>query len=76
VLCGALAGLERHHVGGRNHAPLFTLPLCVDHHRDITRALHRAGVDMRQARTKVERIARAQQALAVFQWWLGEELRK
>jgi hypothetical protein len=31
---------------------------------------------MRLANTKVERIARALQALAVFEWWLGEELRK
>jgi hypothetical protein len=76
VVCGALTDLERHHVGGRNHASWFTLPLCVEHHREITRALHAAGVDMRPAETKVERIARALQALAVFLWWLGEELRK
>jgi hypothetical protein len=31
---------------------------------------------MRPARTKVERIARALQALAVFMWWLGEQLKK
>ena len=60
----------------RNHARWFTLPLCTEHHREITRALREAGVDMRPAKTRIERIARAQQGLAVFQWWLGQELLK
>jgi hypothetical protein len=76
VLCGALKGIEQHHVAGRNHVLWFTLPLCVGHHREITRRLQAAGVEMRRARTTTERIARAQQAVAVFQWWLGEELMK
>jgi hypothetical protein len=69
-----LKGIEQHHVGGRNHVRSFTVPLCTEHHREITRMLRDAGVDMRPARTKTERIARAQQALAVFQWRLGLEL--
>jgi hypothetical protein len=76
VFCGAITRIEQHHVGGRNHASWFTLPLCVEHHRDITSALYAAGVDMKPARTKVERIGRALQALAVFLWWLGQELKK
>jgi hypothetical protein len=71
-----LNGIEQHHVCGRNHVPWFTLPVCVEHHREITRRLQAAGVEMRRARTKTERIAHAQQALAVMQWLLGEELRK
>jgi hypothetical protein len=50
--------------------------LCAEHHREITRLLREAGVDMRPAKTKIHRIARALQALAVFQWRLGEELLK
>jgi hypothetical protein len=76
VLCGALDAIEQHHVGGRNHVPWFTLPMCSTHHREMTRALQQAGVEMKPATTKAERVARALQALAVFQWQLAKELIK
>ena len=75
TFCGSTERVEAHHVGGRNHAP-ETLPLCQPHHRDITRALHAAGIDMRATRDPLERIARALKALAVFLYRLAEELMK
>jgi hypothetical protein len=76
ALCGTTEAIEQHHVGGRNHAPSFTLPLCEAHHRDMTASLRASGVDMRHTPHRIERIARAWKALAVFQWQLAEELVK
>ena len=76
TFCGSTEHVEDHHVGGRNQARWFTLPLCRDHHVEITRALHGAGVDMRYTQNRIVRIARAMQALAVFLWRLAEALLK
>jgi hypothetical protein len=74
VVCGAFEGIEMHHVCGRNHVPWFTVPLCQPHHHHVTRLLREAGVDMRRARTKNERISQAFKAIAVLQFWLSQEL--
>ena len=76
TFCGSADHIEDHHIGGRNHARWFTLPLCRHHHVEITRALHGSGVDMRHTTDKIVRIARAMQALAVFLWRLAEALMK
>jgi hypothetical protein len=75
VFCGSKTDPERHHVGGRNHEPGFTLVLCRAHHVQLTRELFAAGVDMTYTDDKRERIARALQATTLFQWKLAEELR-
>ena len=74
TFCGSTDHVEDHHVGGRSHARSLTLPLCRQHHVEITRALNDSGVDMRHTTNRIVRIARAMQALAVFLWRLAEAL--
>ena len=74
VVCGVRDDVELHHVGGRHHVSWFMVPLCQKHHREVTRLLQEAGVEMRAASTNAERIGHALQAMAVMQWWLGKEL--
>jgi hypothetical protein len=76
TFCGASELIEEHHVGLRNHAPLFTLPLCQQHHREIHRLLEGSGVDMRSNTNKLHRIGWSLKALAVFLYRLAEELLK
>jgi hypothetical protein len=73
VRCGCRKDIEQHHVGGRNHAPAFTLALCRPCHVAVTKALLSAGVDMRYTANKFERITRALRAILVFVWVLLEE---
>jgi hypothetical protein len=74
TLCGSTEHLEGHHVGGRQHARWFTLPLCRVHHVEITKALSSAGVEMRHTANRIVRVGRAMQALAVFLWRLADVL--
>jgi hypothetical protein len=46
AICGSPKDIEEHHLGGRRHAPHFTLPLCRLHHDMVTIAIREAGVDM------------------------------
>ena len=54
--------------------PGFVVPVCREHHRHVTRLLREAGVDMRSAKTKNERISRAMKGMAVMLFWLAQEL--
>lgn len=71
TFCGGTDRIEKHHVGGRNHAPWFTLPLCRRHHVEITKALCASEVDMRHTTNRIVRVARAIQGLAMFLWQLA-----
>ena len=72
VLCGNGQDIELHHVGGRNHVPWFTVPLCRDHHVKLTALIHQAGIDMRYVSNEQERISTVRQAVYVFLWMLEE----
>jgi len=72
-VCGSQKHLERHHLGGRNHFPLFTITLCRCHHRELTHYITRARVDMRYTRNKIERQRRAFHAYSVFHWYMSKQ---
>lgn len=74
AFCGSTEKVEHHHVGGRKHAPWFTIPLCQEQHREMTRALANSGVQMSYSSDKIERSKQALRALAVFIWQLAEQL--
>ena len=69
-LCGSTTDVQRHHLGGRRHAPYFTLLLCARHHEAVTAALLAAGVEMRPASEREERLSRARAAALVFLWFI------
>jgi hypothetical protein len=71
--CGSRRTIEFHHVGGRQHAPHFTLPLCIPHHRKVTAALFNARIDMTYTPDRHERQRRVTQAVLVFLWQFLEE---
>jgi hypothetical protein len=73
TFCYSTDHVERHHVGGKKHAPWFTIPLCRKHHVQITSALRNAGVEMSSTPDMKERHKRAIQATLVFVWILLEE---
>ena len=70
VICMSRKNIEQHHLGGQNHSPLITVPLCGSHHLSLTIAIRRAGVDMTYTDDKAERVRRALRACAVFQWYV------
>jgi hypothetical protein len=72
-ICGSEKHLERHHLGGRNHFPFFTITLCRFHHREVTHYITWARVDMRYTRNKIERLRRAFQAYSVFHWYMTKQ---
>src|SRR5579862_3814205 len=74
VICGSPADIELHHIGGRNHAPTDTVPLCRTHHLRLTEKIRVAGVDMPYTSDKRLRLVRAQMAAIVFIWNLLEEM--
>jgi hypothetical protein len=76
TFCEVGSPIERHHVGLRNHAPDFTLPLCQSHHRELSKRIQASGIEMRHTTNRVHRIAHALKAVAVFLYQLGEELLK
>ena len=62
---------ERHHVGGRKHCSWFRLPLCIPHHRMVTRAYENADRDMmKRTSDSGKRMIRALKACVVFMWLL------
>jgi hypothetical protein len=75
AICGATKDIEEHHLGQRNHAPYFTIPLCRPHHLGVTVALAQAGVDPRHTSDVEERGRLARLAALVFLWFLDEQLR-
>ena len=74
AICGATRDIEEHHLGLRNHAPFFTIPLCRPHHQAVTIAIMQAGVDPHYTSDVEERGRRARQAALVFLWFLDEQL--
>jgi hypothetical protein len=72
-ICGSQKYLERHHLGGRNHFPYFTITLCRCHHRELTHYITWARIEMRHTRNKEERQRRALQAYSVFHWYMTKQ---
>jgi hypothetical protein len=72
-ICGSQKLLERHHLGGKNHFPYFTITLCRSHHRELTHYITWAKVDMRPTRNKIERQRRALLAYSVFHWYMTKQ---
>ena len=72
-ICGSQKHLERHHLGGRNHFPYFTITLCRSHHRELTHYIAWARVDMSYTRDMIERQRRALMAYSVFHWYMSEQ---
>jgi hypothetical protein len=73
-LCGTTQNVELHHVGGRNHVVWFLVPLCREHHLQLTVMLQRGGVDMRYTPDRAERMRRARLATYVFLWFIDAVL--
>ena len=73
AICGSTKDIEQHHLGGRNHFPYVTIPLCRWHHVRITIAIQHAGIDMSYTSDRPERVRRALQACLVFQWYVCQE---
>jgi hypothetical protein len=72
--CGSAHSVELHHIGGRNHVAWITIPLCREHHVQLTMAIQRAGIDMRYTSDKVDRLRRARRAIYVCLWFLDEAI--
>ena len=70
--CGSSSRVELHHIGGRKHVAWFTIPLCQEHHVEITTEIRRAGIDMQHTGNKEERLKRARRAIYVCLWFLDE----
>lgn len=74
TFCGSPEHVEDHHVGGRNHAPTFTQPLCQRQHATLHKALANAGVDLRRTQNKKRRHKQALRATLCFLWQLTEDM--
>ena len=66
-LCGTRKNVEHHHVGGRNHLPWYTVPLCSADHRQCHLLLKTGGVDLEYTSDPIERLCRARKAISIFQ---------
>jgi hypothetical protein len=76
AVCGSREDVEEHHLGGRQHAPHFTIPLCRKHHNAVTVALRLAGVEMRDVSDREEQLRRARLAGVVFLWFVEESIKE
>lgn len=72
AICGSTKDVEEHHLGGRNHAAYFTIPLCRVHHEAVTILIARARVSMQPTSDTAERARLARQAVYVFLWFLDD----
>ncbi len=69
AFCGSTKNVEEHHLGGRNHAAYFTIPLCETHHREVSISMQRAdGEMMRYTSDRSERLRRIVMASTVLMW--------
>lgn len=77
AICGSTKNLQEHHLGGQNHAPHFTIPLCESHHLPVTRAIEAAGADTMLATSdREERLRRARLAGLVFLWFIDQAVKE
>jgi hypothetical protein len=74
AICGSTRAVEEHHIGGRNHAAYFTIPLCRPHHTAVTIAIAQARIDSQYTSDMPERARRARQAAYIFLWFLDEAI--
>jgi hypothetical protein len=66
--------LEEHHVGGRNHDPELTVPLCLNCHAKVTERQRQCGADLRAAESACTRVASMLRSLAAFLFELAESV--
>ena len=75
AICGSIKDVQRHHLGCRNHAPYFTIPLCRKHHESVTVLIRMAEKDVeRYTSDKAERLRRARLAAYIFLVFLDEQM--
>jgi hypothetical protein len=77
AFCGSTDRVEAHHLGGREHARYYTIPLCGEHHNRVTRAIEQMGRQsgvglMQHTDDAAERVRRARLAALIFQWFVEE----
>jgi hypothetical protein len=75
IICGTRTGIERNHVGGRNHIAWFTAPFCKLHHDQFHEHLRNAGVDLRYTSNALERLNRASQAMIICQLLVNQAMK-
>jgi hypothetical protein len=69
AFCGSTKKIQEHHLGGRNHAAFFTIPLCEPHHKEVSIAIQRAYAEMmRYTSDRTERLRRIVMACSVLMW--------
>jgi hypothetical protein len=69
AFCGSTKNIEEHHLGGRQHAAFFTIPLCERHHQEVSIAIRRADAEMmRDTTDRTERLRRIVMACSVLMW--------
>ena len=75
AICGSSKDVQRHHLGCRNHAPYFTIPLCRKHHESVTALIRMAETDVeRYTSDKAERLRRARLAAYVFLVFVDQQM--
>jgi hypothetical protein len=75
AICGSTKDIQEHHLGGRQHAAYFTIPLCVPHHQEVSIAIQRADAEMmRYTSDRTERLIRIVMACSVLQWYACQQL--
>ena len=75
AFCGSTNQVEEHHLGGRKHAAYFTIPLCEEHHQEVSIAIQRAYSEMmRYTSDRTERLRRIVMACTVLMWQACQHL--
>lgn len=66
--------VQRHHLGGQNHAPYSLMLLCFDHHKRVTNLIRQAGgIEVMEYTSDLdERARRARLHALVFLWFVDE----
>ena len=73
-ICGSRKNLQEHHLGGFQHAPFFTIPLCERRHQAVHLAITRSGISLEYTSVRELRARLARMAGLVFLWFLEEQL--
>lgn len=77
-LCGSTDRVQKHHLGGQNHAPYSVMWLCFKHHKRVTNLIRQAGgmEVMKYTSDLDERARRARLHALVFLWFVDEIVRQ
>jgi hypothetical protein len=69
-------GIEMHHVVEKARDDNFIVPLCLNHHREVTEALARVGISRDTTSDKSEWVAQMLEGLASFLEYVIDALRR